>query len=221
MENLTELNDKHFKTKDIAQVSIFSALWIALNLFVAPLSFALTGLPIIHDFLVFFVLLLVVWATGKFGAASFVGVVGSAIVLLAGGPLPMVGFAVCSVLFDLIFVLNHHKVTINRFSVAIASIAAVASAYVAANLTGLLILNLPWAFSSTVWSAENLIGAALSLIVAFPIIGLLKEQRLGKSKIKKTISVNLGSCELWVEVGSWERLGVNTNLVRAMALPLK
>jgi hypothetical protein len=41
---------KRFKTQDIALISIFSALWIALNLAVAPLSFALTGLSAIHDF---------------------------------------------------------------------------------------------------------------------------------------------------------------------------
>ncbi len=175
-------NKKRFKTQDIALISIFSALWIALNLVVAPLSFALTGLPVIHDFLVFFVLLLVVWATGKFGAASFVGVVGSVIVLLAGGPLPMVGFAACSILFDLILILNHHKLTTKRFSIAIAAIATVVSAYVAGNINGLLILGLPLAFSTTIWSGENLAGAVLSLIIAFPIIGLLEKSKVQQIK---------------------------------------
>ncbi len=175
-------NRKHFRTQDVALISIFSALWIALNLVVAPLSFVLTGLPVIHDFLVFFVLMLVVWATGKFGAATFVGVVGSVIVLLAGGPLPMIGFAACSILFDLVLTLNHHKLTTKFFSLAIAATATVASSYVAANVTGLIVLGLPLAFSTTVWSAENLAGAVLSLIVAFPIIGLLEKSKVQQIK---------------------------------------
>jgi hypothetical protein len=180
---LNELNDKkRFKTQDITLISIFSALWIALNLVVAPLSFALTGLPVIHDFLVFFVLLLVVWATGKFGAASFVGVVGSIIVLFAGGPLPMVGFAACSILFDLILILNHHKLTTKRLSIVTAVMATIVSAYVAGNINGLVILGLPLALSTTVWSGENLVGAVLSLIIAFPIIGLLEKSKVQQIK---------------------------------------
>jgi hypothetical protein len=173
---------KRFRTNDIALISIFSALWIALNLIVAPLSFALTGLPVIHVFLVFLVLLLVAWTIGKFGAASFVGVIASAIVLLAGGPLPMVGFAVCSVIFDSILILNHHKLTAKRLSVAIAATATILSAYVAGNINGLFIMQLPLVFSTTVWSGENLAGAVLSLIVAFPIMRLLEKAKVKQIK---------------------------------------
>jgi hypothetical protein len=167
---------------DVALISIFSALWIALNLVVAPLSFALTGLPVIHVFLVFFVLLLVVWAIGKFGAASFVGVIASAIVLLAGGPLPMVGFAASSILFDAILTLAHHKLTTNPSSMAIAAAAVVISAYVAGNINGLYIIGLPLAFSATIWSGENLAGAVLSFVIAFPIIRLLEKAKVQQIK---------------------------------------
>jgi len=178
------LNDKkRFNTRNIALISIFGALWIALNLVAAPISFSLTGLPVIHVFLVYFVLLLVVWATGEFGAASFVGLVGSAIVLLAGGPLPMFGFAAGSVLFDSILILNHHILTTKNSSIAIAVIATIVSSYVAGNINGLLILNLPLAFSATIWSGENLAGATLSLIVALPTINFLE-----KAKIRQIIS---------------------------------
>ena len=173
---------KLFKTQDLALISVFSALWIGLNLVVAPLSFILTGLPVIHDFLVFFLLLIVVWATGKFGAASFVGVVGSIIVLFAGGPPPMVGFAACAILFDFILILNHHKLTTKLFSIVTAVMATVLSAYVAANINGLIILGFQTAFSATVWSAENLVGAVLSLVVAWPIIGLLERSKVQQIK---------------------------------------
>ncbi len=85
-------------TVNIALISIFSALWVALNLTVAPLGFSLFGLPVVHSVIIFFMLLLVTWATGQYGAASAVGIIGSAIVLLAGGRLPVLGFAVCGAL---------------------------------------------------------------------------------------------------------------------------
>ncbi len=70
-------NKTHFKTVDIALISIFSALWIALNYYAAPLSFQLLHLPVGHGIIVFFTLLLATWATGKYGAASAVGIIGS------------------------------------------------------------------------------------------------------------------------------------------------
>ncbi len=142
----------------------------------------MTGLPVIHVFLVFLVLLLVAWTTGEFGAASLVGLIGSAIVLLAGGPLPMFGFAAGSILFDSILILNHHKLAAKRSSITIAAVATVVSAYVAGNINGLFIMSLPLAFSATIWSGENLVGAALSLIIAFPIIGFLERAKVRQIK---------------------------------------
>ncbi len=71
---------KHFTTVDIALASVFCALWVVLNLTVAPISFRLLGLPIVHDLITFFIFLIVAWATGKFGTTSFVGIVGATIV---------------------------------------------------------------------------------------------------------------------------------------------
>jgi hypothetical protein len=60
--------------------------------------------------------------------------------------------------------------------------ATVVSAYVAGNINGLVILGLPLVFSTTVWSGENLVGAVLSLIIAFPIIGLLEKSKVQQIK---------------------------------------
>ena len=73
-----------FATTNIALIGIFSALWVALNLTVAPLGFTLTHLPTIHSAIIFVTLLLAAWATGQYGAASLVGIIGSVIVVLAG-----------------------------------------------------------------------------------------------------------------------------------------
>jgi hypothetical protein len=174
-------NNRYFRIQDIPLIGIFSALWVILNFFVAPISFALTGLPTIHVLIVFFVLLLVVWMTGRFGSASFVGLIGSAIVLLLGGPPPMIGFAAASVIFDVLLVLSHHKLS-TKLNMVVAALATVVSSYVAANINGLLVIGLPTVFSLTVWSALNLAGAILSLMIALPAIGYMERAKIKQIK---------------------------------------
>jgi hypothetical protein len=65
-----------FTAVDIALVSIFCALYVVLNITLGSLSFRLLGLPVLHDFAVFFTLLLVIWVTGRFGTASLVSIIG-------------------------------------------------------------------------------------------------------------------------------------------------
>lgn len=170
-------------TSDIALMSILSALWVTLNLTVAPLSFALTSLPMIHAFIVYFIFLLTVWAIGKFGAAILVSVLGTIIVLFAGGPLPVLGFAVSSVVFDVILLANRHRLAIKHYNIAITILATLISVYIASNLNGLLIIKLPLEFSVTIWSAWNILGSIVSLLVTFPIIELLEKAMLTLRKL--------------------------------------
>ncbi len=173
---------KHFATTDLALIGIFSALWITLNLTVAPLGFRLTGLPVIHDIIAFLTLLLVAWATGKLGAASFVGLIGSLIVLLAGGPLPVLGFAASSVLFDAILMANHHKLNTKPFSMTVAALATFIAAYLAGIINGIFIIKLPLAFTLTVWGGWNLIGGMLGAAITLPTIIALEKAHVKKVK---------------------------------------
>jgi hypothetical protein len=165
-------------TVNIVLISIFSALWIALNLTVAPISFRLTGLPIIHSVIIFFILLLVTWATSQFGAASFVGIIGSAIALLAGGPLPILGFVPASIVFDLLFLVNHHKVNLKPINVAIAVLISIVCAYVAAVANGFFILNFAPVFTLTIWAGLYVLGGIIGVILALPLIGALERAQV-------------------------------------------
>ena len=167
------MTEKHFTTQDIALISTFSALWVVLNYYVAPLSFQLLHLPVGHGILIFFTLLLVTWATGKFGAASAVGVIGSTIVLLAGGPLPVLSFAAVSLLFDVVLTVSHHKLEIKPFNVGVLAVAV--SAYTAGILTGFFILGQPFQFAATVWGGWTLLGGVLGAAVTLPLIGVLEK----------------------------------------------
>ena len=172
-----------FATTNIALIGIFSALWVALNLTVAPLGFTLTHLPTIHSAIIFVTLLLVAWATGQYGSASLVGIIGSVIVVFAGGPLPVLGFVPAALIFDLFLLLSNHRVNVKPVNVGIAVLASIVCAYVAAVFNGLLILNLqPPIFTLTVWAGWNILGAAIGFAIAFPIIVALEKAEVRKVK---------------------------------------
>jgi len=165
-------------TVNIALTSMFTALWIALNLTVAPISFSLTGLPVIHSVSIFFTLILVIWATGQFGAATFVGVIGSAIVLVAGGPLPVLGFVPAAILFDLLFLINHHKINTKRTNVAMTIIVSIVCSYVAAVANGFIILNFAPFFTLTLWAGFVVLGGVIGVALALPIIRVLERAQV-------------------------------------------
>ncbi len=172
--------NKNRFTVNIALISVFSALWAALNFTLAPLGFALTGLPLIHSVIIFFILLLVVWATNQFGAASTVGVIGSAIVVLAGGPLPVLGFVPAAIILDLIFLFNHHVLNLKPLNIAVAVIASIVCAYAGALVNGIVILKLSPAFVFTVWGGWTILGGVIGVVLTLPIIGALERAQVKK-----------------------------------------
>jgi hypothetical protein len=170
----------YFATTNIALIGIFSAPWIALNLTVAPLGFRLLQLPIIHGAIVFLLLLLVIWATNQYGVASAVGIIGSVIVLLAGGPLPVVGFAVASLLFDMILSVNHHKIDTKLPNLAIAVLTIIICSCVAGIVNGIFILNQAPVFALTVWGSWTVVGGVIGIITTLPVIGVLEKAQVRK-----------------------------------------
>jgi hypothetical protein len=172
----------YFSAVDLALTAIFTALWVTLNLALGPLSFSLFRLPILHDFGVFFTLLLVTWVTGRFGTSSLAGIIGSIIAIALGGPIIIAGFAAAAVLFDLILFAARHKICISKSSLIIAAIATIVSAYFAGALIGIFFMNngLQWAL--TVWGGWHLIGGAIAGAVTIPIIVALEKASVRKMK---------------------------------------
>ncbi len=167
----------------IALISVFSAFWVVLNLTIAPLGFAIFHLPVVHSLIIFFMLILVVWATGQYGAASAVSVIGSVIVVLANPQvLPVLGFVPAAFLFDLILLLNHHIISLKPMSVALGFFASIVCAYVAAVVNGVVILNLALTFTLTVWAGWNVLGGIIGVIIALPIVGVLEKAQVKRMK---------------------------------------
>lgn len=168
---------------NIALISIFSALWVVLNLTIAPLGFAVFHLPVVHSLIIFFMLILVIWTTGQYGAASVVSIIGSAIVVLANPQvLPVLGFIPAALLFDLMLLLNHHKVNLKLINIALFVLAAIVCGYVAAVVNGLVILNLALMFTLTVWAGWNILGGLIGVVIALPIVGILEKAQVKRVK---------------------------------------
>jgi hypothetical protein len=182
---MTELQTKktHFSTTNIALISIFSALWVVLNLTLAPLGFALLHLPVIHSIIIFVMLLLVVWATGQYGVASLVSMIGSTIVVLANPAVaPVLGFVPAALIFDLVLLANHHRINIRPISIAVVVLASIACAFVAAVVNGILILNLALTFTLTVWGGWNVLGGIIGAAITLPIVAILEKANVKKVK---------------------------------------
>lgn len=172
----------YLTTVDIALTAVFCALWMALNLTLGPLSFSLLQLPVLHDFGVFFTLLLVAWVTGRFGTSSLVGMIGSILAILLGGPPLILGFAASAVIFDLLMSANHHKIRIATYNLIIAVIATMLSAYLAGVLIGVFFMGNGSQWALTVWGGWHLIGGILTVAITLPIILALEKANVRKIK---------------------------------------
>ena len=170
---------------NIALISVFSALWVVLNLTIAPLGFAVLHLPVVHSLIIFFMLILITWATGQYGAASAVSMVGSAIVVLANPQvLPVLGFVPAALLFDLVLLVNHHRVNLKSVNFGVSVFATVVCAYLAAVVNGVVILNLALMFTLTIWAGWNMLGGLIGVVIAFPILGILERAQVKRVKIE-------------------------------------
>jgi len=170
----------YFTSVDVALTGIFCALWIVVNLTLGPLSFSLTGLPVLHAFGIFFTLLLVAWVTGRFGTSPMAGIIGSIFAILLGAPALIVCFCASAVVFDVLMFANHHKIRIARNSLAITAIVTMLSAYLAGVLIIIFFQGGGLQYALTFWGVWTLIGGILALVITLPIIIALEKANVRK-----------------------------------------
>ncbi len=97
------LHMPHFTSKDIAAISVGATFWAILNVLISPVFWQLTHMPFLCDLLAFSSLILVVWMTRKFGAATLTGIIATIITLIIRPvAFHMIGFIVASAVFDLL-----------------------------------------------------------------------------------------------------------------------
>jgi hypothetical protein len=172
----------YFTTVDIALISVFCALWVVLNLTLGRLGFTWFGLPTFCNFSVFLTLLLVTWATERFGTTSLVGVIGAIVALLITGSWHNIGFAISAILFDILMSVNNHKIRLKAYNLVTAALVTIVSAYFAGVLIGTVFMGRSIDWALTFWGVWSLIGGIIGIIVAFPIIGILEKANVRKIK---------------------------------------
>ena len=168
--------------KDLALTGVFSALFVVLNLTLGPASFQLLRLPLLQDIGVFFTLLLVAWVTGKFGPSLMVGIIGSIVAVLLGGPIIIVGFAAAAVVFDLLMSACKHNIRIARFNLVVVIISTMASGYFAGATIGVFFMGNGVQWALTIWGGWHMVGGILATAITLPIIAAL--ERSGARKLK-------------------------------------
>ncbi len=93
----------YFRTRDLAGISIFAALWGILNVTVSPAFFQIFHLPFACDLIGFSALVLAVWWSRKIGTATFVGSIALITNMIARPTaLHFFGFLAASVVFDIL-----------------------------------------------------------------------------------------------------------------------
>jgi len=153
-----------------------------MNLTLGPLSFALFRLPVLHSFGIFFTLILVAWVTGRFGTSTMAGIIGSILAILLGAPPLIVCFSASAFVFDVLLFANHHKIRINRDSLAVTTIVTMLSAYLAGILIIIFFQGGGLLYALTFWGIWTLAGGLLALAITLPIIVALEKANVRKIK---------------------------------------
>lgn len=97
----------YFRTRDLAGISIFAALWGVLNVIVSPVFFQTFHLPFACDLIGFSALILAVWWSRKIGTALFVGLIALVInMIVRPTALHFFGFFAASIVFDILTFLS-------------------------------------------------------------------------------------------------------------------
>jgi hypothetical protein len=172
----------YFTSVDVALTGIFCALWVVVNLTLGPLSFSLTGLPVLHAFGIFFTLLLVAWITGRFGTSSMAGIIGSIFATLLGAPPLIVCFSASAVVFDVLMFSNHHKIRVARGSLAITAVVTMVSSYLAGVFIILFFMGGGLQYALTFWGVWTLAGGIMALAITLPVIMALEKANVRKIK---------------------------------------
>ena len=166
----------HFNSREVAAIALFSGLWGVLNSLFAPIVFRMFGLPILCDMIGFATLTLTVWWIRKFGAATVVGLIATAMNFVFNpGGVHFLGFAAASVILDLITKLvGYDRGFKNSFSTAVSmSPVSVVSAAVAGLIIGTFFMAAPalarWG-GVLGWAGLHAVGGVIGGLVGTALV---------------------------------------------------
>ena len=174
-------------TRGVTAVAVCAALWAVVNAFISPFFWQLTQMPFLCDLLAFAALILVVWWTRRFGAASLAGVVfGVLSFILRPGAFFNSAFIVAAIVFDLLTRAVGYNRIFNKPLVG--SIAAVLISITCAGLAGIIIGALFMSMTTfpavLAFAGLHAIGGVLGGLVGVGIVATLKGRRIEPGAIR-------------------------------------
>jgi hypothetical protein len=183
----------YFNSRDIAGISICSALWGVLNSVFSPIFFRMFGLPFLCDLIGFSVLTVAALWMKKFGGITMVGLVATVINFVFNpGGIHFLGFTVASVVFDVLVKLVGYNNAFRKPVSVVASMMPISifSAALAGYIIGTFFMAGP---ALTMWggvlgwaglhAAGGVIGGAIG---TFLVIALIS-RRVISAAAQKTV----------------------------------
>lgn len=174
----------YFRTRDLASISIFAALWGVLNVTVSPAFFQIFHLPFACDLIGFSALILATWWSRKIGTATFVGFIALLInIIVRPAALHFFGFLAASVVFDILaFVSGYDRLFEKRLTGSIILfIISVVSAAFAGLVIGSFFMASPalaqWG-GVLGWSGLHAIGGIIGGVIGITLINALSVRGL-------------------------------------------
>jgi len=182
----------YFDTRELAAITLFSALWGVLNSIFAPIVFRMFGLPILCDMIGFATLTLTVWWVRKFGAASAVGFIATVINFMFNpGGFHFLGFTAASIVFDITTKLTGYDRGFKNSLFTTASMLplSVLSAAVAGLIIGTFFMAAPalakWG-GVLGWAGLHAVGGVIGGGIGISLVISLVTRGVQRMEVKKT-----------------------------------
>jgi hypothetical protein len=168
-------------SRDITAVAVCAALWAALNLTVTPIFWQLTHMPFMCDMLAFISLILVLWWTRKFGAASLTGLMVTALTfMLRPAAFHMLGFTAASIVFDIMTRAIGYSKCFNKPIASVISLVSFSTicAGVAGLIIGSFFMTFETASAVLLFSGLHAVGGFIGGVIGFIIVEALAARRV-------------------------------------------
>jgi hypothetical protein len=174
-------------TREVTAIAVCAALWAVLNAFIAPFFWQMTHMPFLCDLLAFAVLILVIWWTRRFGAASLTGVVfGVLALILRPGAFFNLSFVVAAAVFDLLTrAVGYGRLFKKPVAGSIVSVLiSVVCAALAGFMIGALFMSLTTLPAILTFAGLHAIGGLIGGAVGVAIVATLKQRRIEPSAVR-------------------------------------
>jgi len=170
-----------YTSKDVAAIAVCSALWGVLNAWLSPIVWQLTRLPFLCDMLAFMALVLVIWWTRKFSAASLVGLVVVGMTFMVNPTaFQMLGFVVASIVFDIVTrLLGYERIFKNlTFGGIVLVVISVLCAGLAGTIIGAFFMGFKTLQAILAFGGLHAIGGLIGAIIGVVVVKALAARRI-------------------------------------------